>query len=120
MLRAGREESCTSENLLFVKRYGIPGILSSRFDQLGCAILSERFGCDLLLMDELGPGESEALEFQQAVLACLNGEIPVYGVLQQGSSEFLEQVKAHPKVHLITVTEENRDILPQQLREAGW
>ena len=52
---------------------------------------------------------------QKAVLAALDGDKPVYGVLQQADSEFLGRVAAHPRVRVVTVTEENRDRLRQQL-----
>ncbi len=120
MLRAGREEACSPENLLFTKRKGIPSVIPGRFEALGCAILRERVDCDLLIMDELGPAESEAAAFQRAVLDCLDGNVPIYGVLQQGESAFLETIRQHPAVRLITVTEENRDRLPEALEEQGW
>ena len=50
-----------------------------------------------------------------AVLAALDGEKPVYGVLQQADSAFLRRVAAHPRVRVVTVTEENRDVLRRQL-----
>ena len=61
---------------------------------------------------------------QKAVLAALDGDKPVYGVLQQADSEFLGRGAALPRVRVVTVTEENRDRLRQQLRRAdhpeGW
>lgn len=50
-----------------------------------------------------------------AALAALDGEKPVYGVLQQADSAFLRRVAAHPRVRVVTVTEENRDTLRQRL-----
>ena len=66
-------------------------------------------------MDELGPAEAAAQRFQTAVLAMLDGEKPVYGVLQQEDSAFLRRVAAHPRVRVVTVTKENRDALRHQL-----
>lgn len=66
-------------------------------------------------MDELGPAEAAAQRFQAAVLAALDGEKPVCGVLQQADSAFLRRVAAHPRVRVVTVTEENRDTLRQRL-----
>ena len=86
------------------------------FDRLGPAALADAADCDVIVMDELGPSEAAALEFQKAVLAALDGDKPVYGVLQQADSEFLGRVAAHPRVRVVTVTEENRDRLRQQLR----
>ena len=51
-----------------------------------------------------------------AVLAALDGKKPVCGVLQQADSAFLRRVAAHPRVRVVTVTEENRDTLRHQLR----
>ena len=84
-------------------------------DRLGPAALADAADCDVIVMDELGPSEAAALEFQKAVLAALDGDKPVYGVLQQADSEFLGRVAAHPRVRVVTVTEENRDRLRQQL-----
>ena len=82
---------------------------------LGPAALADTAGCDIVVMDELGPSEAAAQGFQAAVLAALDGEKPVYGVLQQADSAFLRRVAAHPRVRVVTVTEENRDVLRRQL-----
>ena len=50
------------------------------------------------------------------MLAALDGEKPVCGVLQQADNAFLRRVAAHPRVRVVTVTEENRDTLRHQLR----
>lgn len=88
---------------------------TARFDRLGTAALAEHAGCDVIVMDELGPAEEAAKGFQAAVLAALDGDTPVRGVLQAADSAFLRRVAAHPRVRVITVTEENRDVLRRQL-----
>ena len=80
-----------------------------RFEELGLAALSEE--CELILMDELGPHEEQALRFQQAVFEILDKEIPVRGVLQKADSAFLDRIAAHPQVEVMEVTLENRDFL---------
>ena len=72
-------------------------------------------GARLLLMDEIGVFESRVSPFCRAILQRLDGELPVLGVVKQKSSDFLDQVRAHPKVNLLTVTRENRDSIPQQI-----
>ena len=79
----------------------------------------------LFLTGQRGVGKSTLLRcllegkrpggFQAAVLAALDGEKPVCGVLQQADSAFLRRVAAHPRVRVVTVTEENRDTLRHQL-----
>ncbi len=53
--------------------------------------------------------ESEAHEFQQAVIACLDGTIPILGVVKPTSTPFLEQVHKHFHTTLMEVTEQNRE-----------
>ena len=113
LLPAATERVFTPENFLF--RCGQGGN-PRRFDQLGCAALADTAGCALLVMDELGPHEAEAVRFQAAVFRTLEGEIPVIGVLQQAESEFLDRIARHPLVTVLTVSRENRDDLPAVLR----
>ena len=113
LLPAAQERAFTPENLLF--RCGHGGD-PARFDELGCAALADTAGCRLLVMDELGPHEGEAEQFQAAVFRTLDGDIPIIGVLQQAESEFLDRIARHPQVTVLTVSEENRDTLGEALR----
>ena len=112
LLRAASAERPAPENLVCFCGEQRP----ERFDLLGVAALADTADCQVIVMDELGPAEAAAQRFQAAVLAALDGEKPVYGVLQQADSAFLRRVAAHPRVWVVTVTEENRDALRQQLR----
>lgn len=112
LLRAASAERPAPENLVCFCGERRP----ERFELLGPAALADTAGCDIIVMDELGPSEATAQGFQAAVLAALDGDTPVYGVLQQADSEFLRWVAAHPRVRVVTVTEENRDALRRQLR----
>ena len=112
LLRAASAERPAPENLVCFCGERRP----ERFELLGPAALADTADCDIIVMDELGPSEAAAQGFQTAVLAALEGDTPVYGVLQQADSEFLRRVAAHPRVRVVTVTEENRDALRRQLR----
>lgn len=105
LLRIGEQPS--RENLLFhcggARLGGTEG-----FNTLGCAALADRTGARVIVMDELGPHEGEALDFRAAVLEILDGEIPVLGVLQEAESDFLREIASHPKVRVLRVTRENR------------
>ena len=120
MLPPTGEDGYIPENILFRRRRGQLVLDPADFDRLGSAMLEKSKGADLLLMDELGPTEAEAYGFQQAVQAALDGNTPVYGVLQLADSPFLEAVAAREDVCVVTVTEENRNTLPRQLLEQGW
>ena len=112
LLRAASAERPAPENLVCFCGEQRP----ERFDLLGVAALADTADCQVIVMDELGPAEAAAQHFQAAVLAALDGEKPVCGVLQQADSAFLRRVAAHPRVRVVTVTEENRDALRHQLR----
>ncbi|MCL2766313.1 MAG: nucleoside-triphosphatase [Peptococcaceae bacterium] len=85
------------------------------FDQVGVPLLKDSQNADIIVMDELGFLEREALEFHQAVYSVLAGDIPVIGVLRLGNILWFEQIKTNPKVKLVEVTKENRDGLPEVL-----
>ena len=79
------------------------------YDTVGVPILEGGGPYDLYLMDEIGPGENEAAEFRKAVLRLLDGDTPVLGVVQEKPGVLPDLIRAHERVRIITVTEENRD-----------
>jgi nucleoside-triphosphatase len=92
-------------------------IFGEAFEIYGADYLRRAGRRDLILMDELGVMEETAPRFQEAVLRHLDGNIPVTGVVKQAQSVFLDAIRAHPRVEIITVTRENRDGIPEQLAE---
>ena len=84
------------------------------FDTVGTHIL-QHSSPPLILMDELGFMENEALLFQAEVLKTLDGSIPVLGVMKPKNTPFLNRVRAHEKTKLLAVTPENRDALLPEL-----
>ena len=113
LLRASSKERPAPENLVCFCGEQRP----ERFDLLGVEALADTADCQVIVMDELGPAEAAAQRFQAAVLAALDGEKPVYGVLQQADSPFLQRIAARDYVTVAGVTRENRDRLPQLLLE---
>ena len=120
MLPPTGEPQYREENILFRRRMGQTVLAENAFGRLGEFLLKSLPGADLVLMDELGPNEAHALDFQQAVETALDGDTPVYGILQMAPSPFLARIAAREDVALVTVTEENRDALPRLLLEQGW
>lgn len=94
-----------------------PDVLISRFDEIGGGSLrrARESGAQFIVMDECGRLERHAEIFKQEVLTTLDGDIPVLGVVRQGYSGWLDEIRNHPKVTLLTVTEENREDLPGQI-----
>ena len=94
----------------------VPAPIPGRFDSLGIPLLREaRARASLIIMDECGRLESDALPFQAEILSALDGDIPVLGVVREGLPGWTTAVAAHPRVRLVTVTMENRDYLPAML-----
>lgn len=85
------------------------------FDTLGVAYLNDTAGRNVLVMDELGFMESEALDFQRAVLDALDGALPVLATVKDKDVPFLEAVCAHPNAQVRIITPENRDALFDEL-----
>lgn len=93
-----------------------PQTLTKKFDNYGVELIrSARNSSSLILMDECGSLECQALAFQREVLDTLGGNTPVLGVIKLASRGWIDQVRNHPQVKLITVTKENRDFLPRIL-----
>ena len=68
----------------------------------------------LILMDECGHLEKNALLFQREILSCLNGQTPVLGVLRK-DQPWHDFIKSHPRVRIITITGRASDDLPAQI-----
>lgn len=79
------------------------------FDRLGCNILSMCSNCSLIVMDELGPHEADAALFRRKILNLLDGQTPILGVLQEPAESFWPEIVNHPKVEIITISEDNRN-----------
>ena len=96
---------------------GRPQPLTEKFDELGSALLSDarRHPEGLILMDECSRFERDALLFQHEILSCLDGDIPVLGVVRQNAQGWVDAIRNHPNVKLLTVTLENRNSIPDEI-----
>ena len=94
-----------------------PEVLLHRFDEIGSSALrrARETGAQLIVMDECGRFEGKAEDFKHEIFSALDGDIPVLGVVRQGYHGWLDDIRNHPKVTVLTVTEENRDDLPAQI-----
>lgn len=96
-----------------------PRVFPERFNTLGTQyVLDAADGGGLIVMDELGELERDAGRFQAAVLAALEGGIPVLGVIKLSAGGWVDRLREHPSVDLVTVNVENRDALPERLAHA--
>lgn len=93
-----------------------PLVLTEKFDVFGGELIRQaRANSKLILMDECGNFERDALAFQKEILDSLDSNIPVLGVIKLDSHGWTDKIRIHPKVKLLTITKENRDALPQIL-----
>jgi nucleoside-triphosphatase len=85
------------------------------FDGHGAELVLSAGARDLIIMDELGRFEESAEVFNTAVFARLDGDKPILGVVKKVETPFLDAVRSHTNVTMITVTEQNREDILQQL-----
>ncbi len=116
MVPAADPDALLEEHIVAELREGRMHALTERFDTWGVSLLrkARRHPEGLILMDECGHLEKQAAVFQREILACLDGDIPVLGVLRQGQA-WHEFIRRHPRVRVITVTEENRSAIDQEM-----
>lgn len=94
-----------------------PEVFPAVFDGLGAQLLrraAEDPETDWILIDELGFLEAGAPEFLRAVRGVLTGPKPVLGVVREGLGAYADA----PFEQIITVTGENRNSVPAQIRAA--
>ena len=116
LLPAGEQDQRTEAHVAAVWRDGKLTEADGAFDTWGAELLREarQHPKALILMDECGHAERNALTFQNEIKACLDGTIPVLGVLRKGQA-WHEMIKRHPKVQVLEVTLENRERLPREI-----
>ena len=104
------------EHMVAVLEDGRMRPLTERFDTLGARLLREARSHPeaLILMDECGHLEKNAMVFRKEILTCLDGDIPVLGVLRR-DQPWHDFIKRHPKVRVLTLTEENRAGIAEEI-----
>lgn len=109
------ERAYTQENLIAMCNSKIHDPALDVFNVLGVRYLEAKPG-GIVVMDELGFLESRADAFVKKVMETLDGDIPVLAAVKtRFDVPFLNEVRAHPKAALYTVTPENRDALYEEL-----
>ena len=116
---AAQPKTFGQENVVVRFGEGPPEVFTERFDTTGAGYIEKASAeCTrLIVMDECGALERKALRFQQSILKALDGEVPILGVVKLSASGWVDCIRNHPKVRLITVDEQNRDRLPTELSD---
>jgi len=83
-------------------------------EEIGARAVENALGCDLIVVDEVGPMELLSQRFVDAVLLAVSSQKPMLVVLKQGSQHPLAK-KIRESFSVITVTRANRDALPEKI-----
>ncbi|MCB2289950.1 nucleoside-triphosphatase [Clostridium sp. CS001] len=95
--------------------YGIPEV----FEKKGVEILCEslKIQNSIVLMDELGFFEKDAIKFKEQVHKVLDSPHKVLGVIKGKTNEFLNSVASREDVKVIRVTLENRETIVEEINK---
>ena len=107
-------------------------VCTATFETYGTALIRSARPGGLIIMDEIGHMEKDARLFLQAIFDALDGDIPILASVryttadqafsdstaQSGSADYLERIKHHPRVRLYMLSEENRDAVYGEIRNA--
>lgn len=104
---------CEENIVVSFAKNSSPQVLTRVFNTFGTALIrTAKVNSSLILMDECGSLERDALIFQKEILDTLDSNLPILGVIKLASSGWTDIIRNHPQVKLLTVTKENRDTLP--------
>lgn len=93
---------------------GTPRVDLAVFDRCVPPLLAQQ--ADLFVLDELGKFEGGAAEMQKAMEALFDSGADVLAVVRLDAPDWMGALKSRPDVTVLTVTAENRDFIPAQLR----
>jgi len=86
-------------------------------DLIGAQAVENALGCDLIVVDEVGPMELSSHSFVLAVEKAIASPKPMLVVLHQWSNHRLAK-KIRGSFRVLTVTRENRDSLADEIAKA--
>jgi nucleoside-triphosphatase len=96
-------------------RVGRYGVEAEQLEPLVREELAGAGAVDAYLIDEVGKMELFCPAFVEVVPRLLDGAVPVVLTVAQKGQGLMAQVKARADVRLVTVTDANRDGLPEEL-----
>lgn len=85
-------------------------VFSQTFDTFGVTLLENIPEGSLVIMDELGFLESSSPKFQEKVLEVLDQKVMVLGVIKPNIIPFLEKVRQHPRVRMVTLLKKEQKL----------
>ena len=86
------------------------------FERAGIQALAGAEQSRLILMDEVGRMEHAAAQFSARILELLDGQTPIFGVVQQiADTPLTNAIRQHPNVRVLTITKENREEMAREV-----
>lgn len=107
----------SEENLLGYCKNQKTQRISDAFNRYADKLLQPVSEETILCFDEIGFMESKEKTFCDAVLECLDGDIPILAAVKDKEVPFLNQVRNHPNCKCFFITEKNRDELADEVLE---
>jgi nucleoside-triphosphatase len=95
-------------------RVGRYGVNLEEFERLALPELARR-DVDLIVIDEIGKMECASGRFRRAVEDALDAPVNVLATLGVARVPFFQAMRERPDVELITITEQNRDALAEEV-----
>ena len=84
-------------NVEDIDRIAVPSLIPDKKDQM-------------VVIDEIGKMECFSILFKETLVQVLESNNPVLGSIALKGDRFIEKIKKRKDVHLIRITEKNRDI----------
>jgi len=98
-----------------VSRYGVD---VEAIEDVGVAAIEKAVASNkVVIVDEIGKMELFCEAFKEAVNDAVESENPVLATVMRGSRPWVDELKAKERVEVWDVTFENRDALPEQVRQ---
>ncbi len=98
------------------ERFDVYQVNLQVFETFGVEILTHALDrSQLIVMDELGSMEKKAKNFQKAVAACLDSEIPVLGVFQKRADWIENKLRPRHDTIIFQIDQLNREISQEKV-----
>ena len=91
-------------------RVGKYGVNIDDIEQIAIPSMTPDNDDQLVIIDEIGKMECFSVPFKEALVQVLESKNPVLGSIALKGDRFIEKIKKRKDVHLIRLTEQNRDI----------
>jgi nucleoside-triphosphatase len=96
-------------------KVGPYGVVLEELESIGVPALVPRSDTRLVILDEIGKMESFSTVFRKRVEELLEDDTALLATVGARGVGFLKRVRRHPRVTLVRMRRETRDLLPDEL-----